>query len=196
MSIIIKIINIILISNIIYKISIKENTKYINTIYFYLIIISSIISFALPNTNEINIISLITILLTKIIIDLIIDIKIVKEKEIILIKNGILNIKELIKNKNYIKKLSSKLKEKNINNIKDVDFAILEKTGEISIYFNCQNNTIPITLISNGNINYNILKKINKNDKWLLNSLENKKIKTSEVLLAILSNKSLYIIKK
>ena len=196
MSTIIKIINLFLIANIIYKISIKENSKYINTTYFYLITISFLIILVIKSTNESIILSFIIILLTKVIIDFIIENKIINEDKIILIQNGKLNIKEIIKNKKSMKKLSTKLKEQNINSINDIDFAILEKNGDISIYLNSESIALPIAIIYNGNINYNMLRKINKNDKWLLNKLENKKVNISEILLAILAKNSIYIIKK
>lgn len=196
MSTIIKIINLFLIANIIYKISIKENSKYINTTYFYLITISFLIILVIKSTNESIILSFIIILLTKAIIDFIIENKIINEDKIILIQNGKLNIKEIIKNKKSMKKLSTKLKEQNINSINDIDFAILEKNGDISIYLNSESIALPIAIIYNGNINYNMLRKINKNDKWLLNKLENKKVNISEILLAILAKNSIYIIKK
>lgn len=115
----------------------------------------------------------------------------------VIINNGKINFKEMVKQRYNLDDLLTQLREKKIKTIEDVDFAILENNGNLSVFskYDSRAGEYPIAIILDGQINYQTLKKINKSQKWLEETLINKKINLSEIFYAFYSNNSLYIIK-
>ena len=115
----------------------------------------------------------------------------------VIINNGKINFKEMVKQRYNLDDLLTQLREKKIKTIEDVDFAILENNGNLSVFtkYDSRVGEYTIAIILDGQINYQTLKKINKSQKWLEETLINKKINLSEIFYAFYSNNSLYIIK-
>ncbi len=115
----------------------------------------------------------------------------------IIINNGKVNFKEMIKQRYNLDDLLTQLREKKIKSIEDVDFAILENNGNLSVFskYDSRVGEYPIAIILDGQINYQTLRKINKSQKWLEEMLVKKKINLSQIFYAFYSNNSLYIIK-
>ena len=115
----------------------------------------------------------------------------------IIINNGKVNFKEMIKQRYNLDDLLTQLREKKIKSIEDVDFAILENNGNLSVFskYDSRVGEYPIVIILDGQINYQTLRKINKSQKWLEEMLVKKKINLSQIFYAFYSNNSLYIIK-
>ncbi|MBM7623864.1 YetF domain-containing protein [Sporohalobacter salinus] len=119
----------------------------------------------------------------------------------ILIKNGEI-IEEKMKTSRYtIHDLMSQLRENGIFNIQDVEFAILETSGDLTVIPKSQKRGvtpedlgidteyegIPSILINDGKINYNNLNQVGMSKEWLLNEVEKQGIEDIEdVLLATL----------
>ena len=134
---------------------------------------------------------------------------IVTQKPIILIKNGKIIRNNLLKSKLTIDNLFSILREKDVHNIENVDYLIVEATGDFSVAIN--KNKLPPTkldmsietkqdvlseiVIYKGIIDENILNKNNLNYEWIANELELSKIdNVDSVYLGILTpDKRLYI---
>jgi uncharacterized membrane protein YcaP (DUF421 family) len=130
----------------------------------------------------------------------------------IIIQNGKIIEKNLKKSKFNINDLLEQLRIGNAFNIKDVEFAILETNGELSIQLkpykqplttndmniSTKYQGICINLIIDGKIISSNLNTINKDNNWLINELKKQNINSpSEVLLASLdSNNNLHIDKK
>lgn len=121
----------------------------------------------------------------------------------ILIKNGKINIKELDSQKFDINDLFEEIRLKGYLNISDIQYAILETNGQLSIIpkselkpptkkdLNLPSSTefLPVCLIVKGKINYKGLKQIKKDTKWLYDLLKEHKINSEEdVFLAILDS--------
>lgn len=138
-----------------------------------------------------GIIPILTILMAQIILSFI-SLKSVKAREIIcgqpciLIENGKINEKNL-KNEMYtINDLLEQLRIKNFPNISDVEFAIMETNGQLSIIPKSSKRPVisedlnvatkyeglPLELIIDGNILTKNLNKINLDEIWLKNELE------------------------
>ena len=119
-------------------------------------------------------------------------------KETVIINNGILNIKEMIKQTYSLDDLLNQLRDKNIRTIEEVDYAILETNGKLSVFKkdDKDKNKFPLPLILDGEIEYENLKLINKTDKWLLRILNDKTTKLEDVFYSFLNNNEVYIIKK
>ena len=134
-------------------------------------------------------------------------------KPSILIEKGEINISELKKNRLNLNDLLEELRLKEYYNIEDIEYAILETGGQISIIpkseiepatrkdLNVESRQymLPVTLILDGKINNANLKLIKKDRSWLSNQLqENNILSTDQVFLALLDSKGklVYQLKK
>jgi len=121
----------------------------------------------------------------------------------ILIDRGEIKEDALERNCYNLTDLLEELRIKNILNIADVEFAILENNGELSVFpkaqkrptipedfhFTPQYEGLPLTLIMDGKLNKNNLQESNKDLNWLKSELKKQKINHIEdVLLASLDS--------
>lgn len=116
----------------------------------------------------------------------------------IIISNGKVNFKEMVKQRYTLDDLLTQLREKKIKTIEDVDFAILENSGNLSVFskYDSRVGEYPLALILDGEVDSDTLKKINRSSKWLDEKLREKNVLLREVFYAFYSKGSLYIIKK
>ena len=135
----------------------------------------------------------------------ILNIKSIKAREIIcgkprlLVVNGKIDEMALIKENFTINELQERLRVNNISNLGDVEYAILETSGQISVILKSEKRTVtpedlniklPETkigydLIIDGKIMYDNLRKINKNEEWLNEELLKYKVSPSRVLIFV-----------
>jgi uncharacterized membrane protein YcaP (DUF421 family) len=118
----------------------------------------------------------------------------------ILIENGKINYKELEKQRINLNDLLEQLRAKDVPNIADVEFAILETGGQLNVIPKSQRRPvtpedlnittpyegIPITLIMDGHIHHQNLKKANLDIPWLNKQLEERNLKARDVFFASL----------
>ena len=119
-------------------------------------------------------------------------------KESLIINKGVLNIKEMIKQRYSLDDLLTQLRDKNIRSIDEVEYAILETGGKLSVFKKDDNNKkiFPLPLIVDGSIELDNLNYINKDEEWLNKILEEKKITLEEVFYSFLKDKDIFIIKR
>lgn len=119
-------------------------------------------------------------------------------KESVIIANGKLNFNEMKNQKYNLNDLLLQLRDKGIRTIEEVDFAILETNGKLSVFKkqDNDNNIFPLPLILDGVIEEKNLKYINKNRKWIKMFLNNKKINLEDVFYAFYKDNQIFIIKK
>ena len=129
--------------------------------------------------------------------------KITCGKPKILVYRGKIDEEALKKERFTVSELQERLRGKEIFNLGDVEFAILETNGEISVIQKPnKRNTIPedfnimpeyegmpYDLIIDGKIMYENLKKIGKNEKWLENQIKKFDTKSQDVLIATIDGK-------
>jgi uncharacterized membrane protein YcaP (DUF421 family) len=123
----------------------------------------------------------------------------------ILIKNGKIDIAELRYQRFNINDLLEELRLKGYFNLSDIHYAILETSGELSILpktkqcnvtkedlnISITQDSLPIPLIMDGNINYKNLKLISKEEAWLENLLKENKISSAkDVFIGMLDCKN------
>ena len=154
----------------------------------------------IPITN--GIMPILGLLVMHLIISMI-NIKSRKAREIIcgkpslLIFRGKIDQKVLKKERFTINELEERLRDNNIFNIGDVEYAILETSGQVTVIpkpnkrpttpedFNIEPKYegIPYDLVIDGKIEYENLKKIGKNYTWLQKQTEKFGIKPEEALI-------------
>ena len=88
------------------------------------------------------------------------------------------------------------LRDKGIRTIEEVDYAILETNGKLSVFQkqDDNNNVFPLPLVLDGVIEENNLKFINKTRKWLNNELCKKKINLDNIFYAFYKDDEIYVI--
>lgn len=120
-------------------------------------------------------------------------------KPSLIINKGKLNIKEMIKQRYSLDDLLLALRGSNIKNIKDVDYALLETNGKLSIFkkniFNTSGN-YPLPLVIDGVVDQSTLDNINKTELWLNHKLEENDLNIDNILYAFYKKNKIYIIRK
>ena len=129
----------------------------------------------------------------------------------IIIRKGKLDQKELSRLRIGVNELLGELRLKDVSDISDVDYAILEQNGKLSVFLKqdkqalCakdlsiekKGDGIAHAIVIDGEINESNLKFADKNVKWLMSYLSEKKLKLSEIfLMSINDSNNITIIKK
>ena len=117
-------------------------------------------------------------------------------KESVIISNGKLNFSEMKKQKYNLNDLLLQLRDKGIRTIEEVDYAILETNGKLSVFQkqDDNNNVFPLPLVLDGVIEENNLNFINKTRKGLNNELSKKKINLDNIFYAFYRDDEIYVI--
>ena len=115
----------------------------------------------------------------------------------IIIDNGKVNFKEMIKQRYNLEDLLTQLRAKEVKSIEEVEYAILETSGKLSVFTKNASNSgpYPLPIILDGKIQQGTLKKLKKKDKWLNELLASKKVKLDDVFYAFYKDNQLFIIK-
>lgn len=115
----------------------------------------------------------------------------------VIIDNGKVNFKEMIKQRYNLEDLLTQLRARNVKSIEEVEYAILETSGKLSVFTKDANNSgpYPLPLILDGKIQKMTLKKIRGKEKWLNELLASKKVKLDDVFYAFYKDNQLFIIK-
>ena len=124
---------------------------------------------------------------------------IIEGKPSLIINRGIINYKEMIKQRYTLDDLLCELRQNNIKDLKDVEYAVLENNGKLSIFkynFLCLTSNNPFPLILDGRIQKDTLDYINKDENWLLSYLNDNNLDKKDIFYAFYNNKKIYIIKR
>jgi len=118
-------------------------------------------------------------------------------KPSVIINRGVVNFKEMVKQRYNLDDLLIQLREKNIRTLEEVDYAILETSGKLSVFKKKDNKygDYPLPLILDGVVEKETLRDIKKNEKWLDKLLKIRKIKLRDIFYAFYKENDLYIIK-
>ncbi|WP_173916033.1 DUF421 domain-containing protein [Halobacillus sp. Marseille-Q1614] len=95
-------------------------------------------------------------------------------KPSILIRNGKIDEREMKRQRYNFSDLLLQLREKGFQHIDDIDYAILEPSGKLSVFEKDENNHshYAVVLIADGDVQYTGLKSIQKNKDWLMNEVK------------------------
>ena len=116
----------------------------------------------------------------------------------VIIKEGKINYKEMSKQKYNLEDLLSQIREKGYKSIEEIEYAILENNGNLSVfpYANSKKTTpLPLPLILDSTIQKDTLTLLNKDEKWVKELLNNKNIRIEEIFYAFYKDNNIFIIK-
>ena len=115
-------------------------------------------------------------------------------KPSVIIKEGKVNFTLMSKIRYTLDDLITQLREKGVKNIDEVDYAVLENSGTLSVFQ--KSNVYPMPFILDGVIDYNVLKEINKDRKWIYNILARENLELDDVFYAFYTKEKTFIIKR
>ena len=116
----------------------------------------------------------------------------------VIINKGIINFKEMVRQRYNLDDLLTQLREKQIRSIEEVDYAVLETSGNLSVFHRKDNEygNYPFPLILDGAIQEETLTALRKTENWVKKMLKEKQIKLEDIFYAFYKGKNVFIIKK
>lgn len=116
----------------------------------------------------------------------------------VIINKGKIDFNEMEKQRYNLDDLLVELRHEGIKSIEEVDYAILETNGNLSIFKLSDDNTrtYPLPVIVDGKIQEETLIQIGKSINWLEKELETDNLKIEDIFYAFYKNKNLFLIEK
>lgn len=124
---------------------------------------------------------------------------IIEGKPALLINRGIINYKEMIKHRYTLDDLLAELRENNIKDLRDVEYAILENKGNLTVFkynFLGLNTSNPFPLVLDGVIQRDTLDYIEKDVNWIEEYLNKNNLELKDIFYAFYKNNKIYVIKR
>ena len=170
------------------------------------ILIAELAAMAIENRNDsifLSIVPIVTLVLIQVVMSYI-SLKNAKIRDCfdgtpsVMINRGIINFKEMVRQRYNIDDLLTQLREKEIKSIEEVDYAVLETSGTLSVFRREDGKfgDYPLPLILDGEIQEDTITQLKKDEKWLKKTLKEEKVDLDNVFYAFYKDKSLFIIKK
>ena len=114
----------------------------------------------------------------------------------VIIKGGKINYNEMLKQRYNLDDLLVQLRDKGYRSIEEVEYAILESSGTLSVFpYETGKSPLPLPLILDGDIQEDTIKHLKKDKKWVYNFLYKKDIKLEDVFFAFYKDRNIFIIK-
>ena len=114
----------------------------------------------------------------------------------VIIKGGKINYNEMLKQRYNLDDLLVQLRDKGYRSIEEVEYAILESSGTLSVFpYETGKSPLPLPLILDGDIQEDTIKHLKKYKKWVYNFLDKKDIKLEDVFFAFYKDRNIFIIK-
>ncbi len=168
------------------------------------ILIAELVAISVEDTTK-NILSSIIPILALVLLQMVLSYASLKSSKVrnildgipsIIIKEGKINYNIMIKQKYNLDDLLTQLRENGYRNIEEIEYAILENNGKLSIFpYNNKKTPFPMPLILDGKIQYNTLKAINKDETYIDKILKSKRLELNNIFYAFYKDKELFIIK-
>ena len=116
----------------------------------------------------------------------------------VIIEKGKVDFKEMKRQRYNIEDLLMQLRSNSVKSINDIDYAVLETNGKLSIFKKSDdpNREYPLPVVLNGIIDKKVLNQINKNENWLKNELIKQRINLEDIFYGFYQNNNLYLIEK
>ena len=115
----------------------------------------------------------------------------------VIINRGKINFEEMLKQRYNLDDLLAQLREQSIKSIEEVDYAILETNGKLSVFKSSddKNSVYPLPVIIDGKVQEDVLFQIKKSKEWLEKKLKDDDYKLEEVFYGFYRKNNLYLIK-
>ena len=114
----------------------------------------------------------------------------------VIIKNGKINYNEMLKQRYNLDDLLVQLRDKGYRSIEEVEYAILEGSGTLSVFpYANGKSPLPLPIILDGDIQEDTIKHLKKDKKWVYDFLDKKDIRLQDVFFAFYKDKNIFIIK-
>ena len=115
----------------------------------------------------------------------------------VIINRGKVNFEEMLKQRYNLDDLLTQLRAKSIKSIEEVDYAILETSGKLSIFKreDDKSHTYPLPVIIDGKIQEDVLIQIGKDKKWIEESLKKEEYLLEDIFYGFYRNKRLFLIR-
>lgn len=117
-------------------------------------------------------------------------------KPSVIINRGKVNFKEMIKQRYNLDDLLTQLRSKSIRSIEEVDYAILENNGRLSVFTKGKTDTYPLPLILDGEIDEDALRQLNKDINWLKKLIHKENVNLNNIFYGFYKDEKIYVIKK
>ena len=116
----------------------------------------------------------------------------------VMINRGVINFKEMVRQRYNIDDLLTQLRGQHIKSIEEVDYAVLETSGTLSVFRKKDGKfgDYPLPLILDGEIQKDTVLQIKKDEKWIEKTLRNENVDLEDIFYAFYKDKSLFIIKR
>lgn len=115
----------------------------------------------------------------------------------VIINRGKVNFEEMLKQRYNLDDLLSQLRGQSIKSIEEVDYAILETSGKLSVFKKSddKNSVYPLPVIIDGEVQEDVLMQIKKNKKWLDDKLREEGYRLEDVFYGFYRQNNLYLIR-
>ena len=115
----------------------------------------------------------------------------------VIINRGKINFEEMLKQRYNLDDLLSQLRDKEIKSIEEVDYAILETSGKLSVFKKSddKNSVYPLPVIIDGVVQEDVLMQIKKDKDWLDKMISNEGYKLEDIFYGFYRKNNLYLIK-
>lgn len=115
----------------------------------------------------------------------------------VMIDRGVVNFKEMLRQRYNLDDLLTQLREKGVKSLEEVDYAILETSGKLSVFKKEKGKTgdYPLALILDGKIQEDTLRQMQKSESWLEELLLEERVSLDEIFYGFYRNKHLFVIK-
>ena len=115
----------------------------------------------------------------------------------IIIKEGHVNYKEMLRQRYSLDDLLVQIRDKGFKSLEEVEYAILENNGSLSVFgYANKNKYLPLPIILDGKVQKDTLKYLDKDEEWIDNILTKKDVKLENIFYAFYKDKNIFIIKQ
>ncbi|MCX4249256.1 MAG: DUF421 domain-containing protein [Bacilli bacterium] len=168
------------------------------------ILIAELVAISIENRNDATILTIIPIVLLVFLEVLLAFVQLkfnklrilMDGKPSLIVQDGKLNVKEMIKQRYSLDDLLLSLRENQISGLNEVDYAILETNGRLSIFKKDKKGIYPLPVIIDGIVDNDALLNINKTNVWLNKVLNDNNLGIKDILYAFYKQNKLYIVRK
>ena len=112
----------------------------------------------------------------------------------IIINRGKVNFEEMLNQRYNLDDLLTQLREKSIKSLEEVDYAILETSGKLSVFLKDKDHSYPLPVILDGKVDKETLVQNGKDEEWLNKRLKDNNVTAKQVFYAFYKNKHLFFI--